>query len=437
MKTAALNILEKLRQSGFEAYFAGGSVRDMLLGKPAKDYDIATAATPDQIEALFSKTRSIGKHFGVILVEEQGHHIEVATFRADSDYSDGRRPNGVTFTTAQEDVKRRDFTINGLLYDPIADKVLDFVDGQIDLKEHLIRFIGNPADRIQEDSLRILRAIRFKNRLGFRYHPDTFAALRQYSHLVTRVSSERIRDELNFLLLDASRSDSIRDLHEFGLLQILLPEIEKLRGVTQPFEYHTEGDAFEHTLHALESIGKTTNLTLVWATLLHDSGKAETFALKERIRFDSHAQHSAVIAKAILTRLHFPNRFITDIMYLVSHHMMWVSLRDMPDNRKRKWIFDEHFPDLQALFLADACGSKPLDLSLYHEIENIVTMIKTKYQAQPAALLSAEELMTQLHLKPGPKLGKILSTVYEAQLDHQVSSKTEALAMAKDLLTSD
>nr|MBP7057048.1 CCA tRNA nucleotidyltransferase [Candidatus Gracilibacteria bacterium] len=265
MKAAALTILEKLRQSGFEAYFAGGSVRDMLLGKPAKDYDIATSATPDQIETLFAKTRSIGKHFGVMLVEEAGHHIEVATFRADSDYSDGRRPDGVTFTTAQEDVKRRDFTINGLLYDPIEDKVLDFVDGQIDLKEHLIRFIGNPADRIQEDSLRILRAIRFKNRLGFRYHPDTFEALRQYSHLVTRVSSERIRDELNFLLLDASRSDSIRDLHEFGLLQILLPEIEKLRGVTQPFEYHTEGDAFEHTLHALESIGKTTNLTLVWA----------------------------------------------------------------------------------------------------------------------------------------------------------------------------
>ncbi len=432
MYNTALQLLEVLHKAGFEAYLAGGCVRDMLLKRPAKDYDIVTNAVPEQIEELFPQTVAIGKHFGVMLVNHNKHHFEIATFRSDSGYTDGRRPDYVTFTSAEEDAKRRDFTINGLFYDPFQEKVLDYVDGQIDIKEKLIRFIGDPVARIEEDALRILRAIRFKNRLGFRYHPGTYIALHKLAASIQRISIERIRDELNMLLLDTNRSDAIRDLHEFGLLALLLPEVEAMRGITQPFEYHTEGDVFEHTLTALESIGQTENLTLVWATLLHDSGKVNTFHIAERIRFDSHAEHSAIFAKAVLTRLRFPKSFTEEICYLVAHHMMWVALRDMPDNRKRKWIHDSRFANLLALFKADASGSRPLDLSLYHEIEAVVKDIETKYPDQPVHLLTGNDLIRELHLKPGPKLGKILAHVYEAQLDHQVETKAAALQLAQD-----
>ncbi len=431
MYSTALQILEVLHKAGFEAYLAGGCVRDMLLKRPAKDYDIVTNAVPEQIEELFPQTVAIGKHFGVMLVNHNKHHFEIATFRSDSGYTDGRRPDYVTFTSAEEDAKRRDFTINGLFYDPFKEQVLDYVNGQIDIKEKLIRFIGDPVARIEEDALRILRAIRFKNRLGFRYHPDTYTALHKLAPSIERISVERIRDELNMLLLDTNRSEAIRDLHEFGLLALLLPEIEAMRGITQPFEYHTEGDVFEHTLTALESIGPTDNLTLVWATLLHDSGKVNTFHIAERIRFDSHAEHSAVFAKAALTRLRFPKNFTEEICYLVIHHMMWVALRDMPDNRKRKWIHDSRFANLLALFKADASGSRPLDLSLYHEIEAVVKDIETKYPDQPEHLLTGNDLIRELHLKPGPKLGKILAHVYEAQLDHKLETKAEALLLAQ------
>lgn len=437
MYQAALQLLQTLHQAGFEAYLAGGCVRDMLLKRKAKDYDIVTNALPEQIEELFPHTVAIGKHFGVTLVTHNKHHFEIATFRSDSGYSDGRRPDYVTFTSAEEDAKRRDFTINGLFYDPFQEKVLDFVEGQIDIKEKLIRFIGNPAERINEDGLRILRAIRFKNRLGFRYHPDTYQALHQLAYSVERISIERIRDELNLLLLDPSRAEAIRDLHEFGLLKILLPEIDAMRGITQPFQYHTEGDVFEHTLSALESIGETDNLTLVWATLLHDSGKVNTFHIAERIRFDSHAEESALISKKVLQRLKFPNNFIEEILYLTSHHMMWVALRDMPDNRKRKWIKDARFSNLLALFKADASGSRPLDLSLYHEIEAIVKAIERQYPDQPQALLNGNDLIKELHLKPGPKLGKILTQVYEAQLDHHIETKADAINFARHLAQTD
>jgi len=433
MYQTALTIIECLHKNNFEAYLAGGCVRDILLKKEPKDYDIVTNALPEQIEALFPNSRAVGKHFGVILVVEGGHHFEIATFRADGDYSDGRRPDSVTFTNAQEDAKRRDFTINGLFLDPFTNEIKDFIDGKIDLKEKLIRFIGDADKRINEDHLRILRAVRFKNRLGFRFHPDTYQALKTHAHLSNKVAPERIREELDRMLMHPSRTEAIKDLDELGLLEILLPEIAKLKGITQPYEYHTEGDAFEHTLLALKSIKVAKNSTLVWATLLHDSGKAETFKLKERIRFDSHAEHSAKIAKNVLTRLKFPSAFIDTISYLVLHHMMWVSLRDMPDSRKQHWIFDKRFPNLLRLFKADASGSKPLDLSLYHEIQVIVKDIKKRYKKLPTALIDGHDLQKELQLPPGPLLGKLLTEVYTAQLERTITTKQEALALAKKL----
>ncbi len=434
MYQTTLSLLKKLKAAGFEAYLAGGCVRDILLKHEPKDYDIVTNATPDQIEALFPKSKSIGKHFGVILVEENSHHFEIATFRSDSGYSDGRRPDFVTFTTAEEDAKRRDFTINGLFYDPLTAEVKDFINGQIDLKEKLIRFIGNAHERIEEDHLRILRAIRFKNRLGFRFHPDTYQALKKHANLASKVAPERIQQELKLILLNKDRSQSLRDMYDLGILQVILPEIAAMKGITQPFEYHTEGDVFEHTLMALSSIHSNKNLSLVWATLLHDSGKVETFKLKERIRFDAHAEHSSKIAHKILTRLRFPTKFINDICFLVLHHMMWVALRDMPLSRQKRWVFDANFPNLLRLFKADASGSRPLDLSLYNEMKKVVDTIKKDMKKLPKPLLNGYDLQKHFGLKPGPNIGSILTSLHDAQLEHKIATKPEALAMAEQLL---
>ncbi len=434
MYQTTLSLLKKLTSAGFEAYLAGGCVRDLLIKHEPKDYDIVTNATPDQIEALFTKSRAIGKHFGVILVEENGHHFEIATFRSDSGYSDGRRPDFVTFTTAEEDAKRRDFTINGLFYDPLTDQIKDFVNGQIDIKEKLIRFIGNAHDRIQEDHLRILRAIRFKNRLGFRFHPETYQALKTHAKLAGKVAPERLQNELNAMILHPSRSESLTDMYDLGILQVLLPEIAAMKGITQPFEYHTEGDVFEHTLMALRSIRSDKNPTLLWATLLHDSGKVETFKLKERIRFDSHAEHSSTIARTILSRLRFPKKFTDDVCFLVLHHMMWVALRDMPVSRQKRWIFDKNFPNLLRLFKADASGSRPLDLSLYHEMKQVIDAIRKNNKKLPKPLLNGSDLQKRFGLKPGPIIGRILTSLHDAQLEQQIKTKEEAYTMAAQLL---
>ncbi|MBI4836467.1 MAG: CCA tRNA nucleotidyltransferase [Candidatus Abawacabacteria bacterium] len=434
MYQTALTIIQRLHSSGFEAYLAGGCVRDILLKKEPKDYDIVTNASPEQIESLFAdKSRAIGKHFGVMQVKENGHHFEIATFRSDSSYSDGRRPDFVTFTSAAEDAKRRDFTINGLFLNPFTNEIKDFVGGQIDIKERLIRFIGNAEDRIKEDYLRILRAVRFKNRLNFRFDPATFQALRSNAELCRKIAPERIRDELNKMLLHPNRIQAIQDLAELNILPIILPEIAKLKGITQPYEYHTEGDVFEHTLLALKSIKSQRNLALIWATLLHDAGKAETYQVKERIRFDSHAEHSAKIAKDILSRLHFPNSFIAEVCFLVLHHMMWVSLRDMPDSRKQHWIFGPHFANLLRLFKADASGSKPLDLSLYQEIKLIVQKIKTQYKKLPRPLLDGHIIQKELKLAPSPLIGQLLEKIYTAQIEKKVHTKQEALTFLHSL----
>lgn len=433
MYSSALTILNVLSKAGFETYLAGGCVRDILLEREPKDYDIVTNALPEQIEKLFAKSRAIGKHFGVIQVEENGHHFEIATFRSDSGYTDGRRPDFVTFTSAEEDAKRRDFTINGLFLNPFTNEIKDYVDGQIDIKERLIRFIGDAHTRIQEDHLRILRAIRFKNRLNFRYHPDTYEALKKHAHLVNKVAAERLRVELTQMLLHRSRDQAVRDLDELGILEILLPEISQLKGITQPYEYHTEGDVFEHTLSALKSISSEKNSTLVWATLLHDSGKAQKFKLAERIRFDGHAEHSGAISEKVLSRLHFSRAFIAEVTFLTKHHMMWVSLRDMPDSRKKHWIFDKRFPNLLRLFKADASGSKPLDLSLYKEIQSIVKNIKKEYKKLPEPLIDGHQLQTSLKVTPGPIIGKILEDVYHEQLEGNIKTTKEALQLAQKI----
>ena len=433
MKIHAIDIVKTLQSKGFQAYFAGGCVRDMLLGIHAKDFDIVTSATPDQIEATFEKTIPIGKQFGVILVEQGGHHFEVATFRSDSGYSDGRRPDAVIFTNAEEDAKRRDFTINGMFYDPVTEEVHDYVGGQKDLDAHLIRFIGNADQRIEEDHLRLLRAVRFKNQFDFQYEPETYTAIKVHAPLILqKVSTERIRDEVCKMLMDKTRpSMAFEEMSQLGLLELIIPELERLHGCAQPFEYHHEGDVWTHTMNAIDTLPAETQLTGRLATLFHDIGKPDTFKLAERIRFDSHAEIGAKIAEQIMRRLNFPTQQITEVSWAIMHHMMMSSFLEMNDGRLMHWFHHPAFPHLLTLMKADAEGTTPTDLSLYTKIENLHRLKMAEHPELPKPLLSGEEIMEISKIPAGPKIGELKAQLLEAQIDKKVTTKEQAAELIK------
>ncbi len=434
MMPTSIEIIKKLKKAGFEALWAGGCVRDILLGIKPKDFDIVTSATPDQIEKILKKTIPIGKKFGVILAIENGHHFEIATFRSDSGYSDGRRPDAVTFATAQEDALRRDFTINGMFYDPTNDQIIDYVEGQKDLEAKLIRFIKDPNQRILEDHLRILRAIRFRNEFNFQYEPATYTALANHTSLVIdKVSKERVAVELNKMMMSGSAVQAFEDMEDIGVLKVILPELQRMKGVPQPLQYHQEGDVWDHTMQALASLPPTASLPVRWGTLLHDIGKPETFELKERIRFDHHAEFSKKIAHNILTRLHFPKKFMEEVEWLVEHHMMMVQLVEMPEGRKRRWFLDPYFLNLMQVFKADAQGTTPTDLALYEKILKLYRESIEKMPHPPKPLLSGEDIMSILQLKAGKKIGEIIDELKEKQLACEIKTKKQALAWLKTL----
>lgn len=427
MKNAALDIVKTLQDAGHTAYWAGGCVRDFLMGRHPKDYDIATSATPDEIENLFEKTIPIGKCFGVITTEWNGHHFEIATFRNDGGYSDGRRPNAITFSHPAEDALRRDFTINGLFFDPVHEEIHDFVGGQTDIQNKLIRFIGDPHERILEDHLRILRAVRFKNTLGFGYHPDTYAALRKHAALAAKVSGERIRDELNKMLMGDRVSVAFEDLQDTRILEHVFPELEACKGVAQPAEYHQEGDVWTHLMRALDSLPEDTPLVARWAVLFHDIGKPETFKIGERIRFDHHSHVSAEIANRVMRRLRFSRQNIDHVTWAVKHHFMMVELLEMPLGRQRHWFLDPRFPTLLTLFYADAAGTIPMDLSLYEKVKAEYESVVAHFGSMPQPLVSGEDVMTMHGLKPGPQVGTILKEAMEQQLAHAFENREDAL----------
>ncbi|MBT5016972.1 CCA tRNA nucleotidyltransferase [Candidatus Peregrinibacteria bacterium] len=426
MEKTSIKIVKILQKAGHEAYWAGGSVRDMLLGVDPKDYDIVTSAKPDEIEDLLEKTIPIGKEFGVILAVEGDHHFEVATFRSDSGYSDGRRPDAVIFTHAEEDAKRRDFTVNGMFYDPLAKETYDYVGGQKDLEEHLIRFIGDPHERILEDHLRILRAIRFKNTLDFQYHPDTYQAILTHAKLADKVSGERLRDEFSKMISCDHALEALEDLLETGILEEILPEVYAMKGVAQPYQYHHEGDVWEHAKGCLDSLAKYSSLNLRWATFLHDVGKPVTFKLKERIRFDSHAQEGVKIARKILNRLKFPKKDIDHICWLIEHHMMLPNFLDMPLGRARHWFLLPHFKDLLAIFEADIAGTDPANYELYTKVVELYEETMEKIPEDPAPILTGTEIMELLNIKPGKKIGEITIALREKQLAHEINTKPQA-----------
>jgi poly(A) polymerase len=446
MMPTSIEIIKKLRKAGFEAYWAGGCVRDILLSIKPKDFDIVTSAKPEEIEDIIEHTIPVGKQFGVILAVEGGHHFEIATFRSDSGYSDGRRPDAVTFTSAKEDAFRRDFTINGMFYDPLTDKVMDYVGGQKDLDARLIRFIGAPHERILEDHLRVLRAIRFKNEFDFQYEPETYAALAKHAELVIdKVSNERIGAELNKMMMGGDMVvggkvalkcaiGALSDMEDTGVLKIILPEILRMKGVGQPYNFHKEGDVWTHTMMALKSLPEAASLPVRWAVLLHDAGKPETFELKERIRFDHHVEASKNIAEKVLVRLKYPRKFIDEVCWLVEHHMMVDPLLTMPEGRKMKWFLHPYFLNLMQVFKADCEGTVPCDLSAYENIFSLYRDAVAKMPHEPEPLLKGEDVIKELNIKPGKLVGEILEQLREKQLGGEIKNRREALKWLKKFL---
>ena len=426
MRLTSIKIIKILRAAGFEAYWAGGCVRDMLLGVEPKDFDIATSARPEDLRKILKKIHPIGEKYGVVIAEESGHHFEIATFRSDSGYSDGRRPDAVFFTDAKEDAMRRDFTINALFYDPLEDKIYDFVGGREDIKNKLIRFIGDPHERILEDHLRIMRAIRFKNTLGFQYHPETYAALQKHAALSAKVSGERLRDEINKMILNASFPSSLEDMLDTGVLKAVLPEVQALKGLAQPTEYHTEGDCFEHVIRSLKALKPEASLLLRWAVFLHDVGKPERFRIAERIRFDQHAEKSAEIAGQILRRLRFSTKDTKIIQWLVLHHMMVYNVLKMPVGRRRHWFLNPWYLDLLEVNRCDALGTVPSDLSTHTQVLELYRKDMKEMPHEPKRLLTGEEIMALLGLKPGKRIAQILDELRMLQLEKKITTKAQA-----------
>ena len=426
-EAAARSIVERLRAKGFEALYAGGCVRDRLLGLTPHDYDVATNARPEQVEALFPRTVPVGVQFGVIIVLEQGAEIQVATFRGDGTYHDGRHPESVRYTDAEGDSRRRDFTVNGLFLDPIEERILDFVEGRRDLESRLLRAIGNPSERFAEDKLRLLRAVRFATTLGFEIDPDTWREILVWSPEIHAVSAERIREELVKILLSPNRLRGFDLLDESGLLRQVLPEMEALKGCDQPPEFHPEGDVFVHTRLMLSMLAPDASLPLVLSVLFHDIGKPATRAVDEtgRIRFNGHEGVSAGMTLRLLQRLRFPNEVIDAVIPAVRLHM---SFKDVPNMRVatlKRMMARPTFEEELELHRVDCLAS--------HGMLDNHAMLIAKREEFGRAPLIPEPLITghdliALGLKPGPEFAEMLMSVQTRQMEGTLNTREEALA---------
>jgi poly(A) polymerase len=448
LKESAISIIQTLRRQGFQAYLAGGCVRDFLLKREPADYDVATSATPAQVMEIFPDTYAVGAQFGVVLVPlpdlvtddqrssgdegalPKSRAIEVATFRSDLGYSDGRRPDEVRFShDPREDVARRDFTINGMMLDPVTGEVLDFVGGRRDLEAGIIRTIGDPELRFGEDKLRMLRAVRFAARFEYVIEPQTLAAIHRLAHEIQVVSRERVRDELTKMLTEGHGRRAFLLLDESGLLKEVLPEISAMKGVQQPPEFHPEGDVFVHTLLLLENLPRPCPSTLAWGALLHDVGKPATFRVApDRIRFDDHVDVGVKIAEEICERLRFSNHDTAQVIALVDNHMRFGHVTRMKESTLKKFFrlpgFDQHL----ALHRADSLASHG-NLSTYELIRTKLAEIPPE-KIRPAALVTGDDLIAAGYA-PGPRFRTILDAVEDAQLDGRLLSRDAALEFVK------
>jgi poly(A) polymerase len=446
---AALKIAQKLRASGYEAYFAGGCVRDLLLGRVPKDYDVATSATPDVVLEMFPRTFAVGAHFGVVLVgtcgaanveEGTAELTEVATFRSDGVYSDGRHPDGVRYTlSAEKDVRRRDFTINGLLLAPLraADlvsapqslraAVIDHVGGLADLDAGIVRAIGRPEQRFEEDHLRMIRGVRFAARLGFEIETQTKRAIRSLAARTAAVSRERVRDELSKMLTEGHARRAFELLDETALLPEVLPEVAKMKGVEQPPQFHPEGDVWTHTLLLLDQLQPDCPLTLAWGALLHDVGKPATFKrAPDRIRFDGHAEVGVAIAAEICRRMRFSNDETRQILALIENHMRFMDAQRMKASTLKRFFRLQGFEEHLALHRMDCmAGSGYLDnwkfmSERYGDLP--------EEAVRPTPLITGRELIAAGYL-PGPAFKQMLHAAEDAQLEGTVATVEEALKL--------
>lgn len=426
-RAAALDVVLRLRAAGHEAWFVGGCVRDELLARTPPDYDVATSARPELVQGLFPHTVPVGVQFGVVIVVTGGIPVEVATFRSDEAYVDGRRPTGVRYTSAREDAERRDFTMNGLFMDPVTGEVLDFVGGRADLDARVLRAIGDPRARFREDRLRLLRAVRFATTVPATIEPATWAAVCEMSPAITEVSWERIHAEITKILVSGRSASGFRLLRRSGLLQAVLPEIEALAGVEQPPEYHPEGDVLVHTLLALEHFDALPErpAPLGLGVLLHDVGKPATFVRAERIRFDGHDRVGAAMAHDILKRLRCTNDTIDEVVDLVGRHMAFVQIREWREAKLRKFLAGPRIERHLALHRIDCLACHGM-LGTYEWCRDR----KRQYDAEPPRpprLVTGDDVLA-LGYPAGPVIGKLLAAVDDERLEGRLTTKEEAIA---------
>ena len=431
LEATARSLVCRLRDAGHNALYAGGSVRDMLLGHEPHDYDIATDARPEQVQALFPRTYAVGAHFGVIVVHENDHDFQIATFRSDGAYVDGRRPTEVTYSNPQTDAERRDFTINGLFFDPIGGEVIDYVAGRTDLTARLLRAIGDPVARFREDKLRLLRAVRFAAVLGFEIEPRTWAAVLEHSRDINDVSAERIRDELVKIFLSPARVRGFDLLVESGLMQHILPEILILRGCEQPPQFHPEGDVFVHTRAMLALLPERVSVSLVFSVLLHDIGKPATYCVDPtgRIRFNGHDKIGATMAEEILTRLRFSRAEIDATVSAVANHMVFKDVKEMRVAKLKRFMARDGFDDELELHRVDCTSSHGL-LDNYE----FVLAKRDEFAAAPLIpppLVNGHDLM-KLGIAPGPRFKQILEAIATLQLEGTLTTRDAAIEWVKE-----
>jgi len=424
---AAREIAERLRHEGHEVYWVGGCVRDTLLGLGPKDIDVATDAPPDVVRRLFPRNVAIGAHFGEILVMHGGVETEVATFRRDGEYVDARHPTAVTFGSPRDDALRRDFTINALFYDPVADELIDHVGGQADLDARILRAIGEPTERFAEDALRLIRAVRFGVGFDLDVEPRTLAALRESAERITRISAERVRDELVRILTGPRPGDALRMLDTTGLLGHVLPEVAAMKGVEQPDEFHPEGDVFIHTALVLDHLPNDPSPTLALGALLHDIGKPPTFERSDRIRFNRHHTVGSDMAKAACRRLRLSNAERRQVAALVVHHMDFLNVTRMRPSRLRRLLALDAFDEHLELHRADCLASHGSIDNYTFCKEKLDEFAREDAEILPPPLLSGHDLIAAGHA-PGPRMGEMLGALREAQLDGELDSPQAARA---------
>lgn len=432
-RAAATNLALKLKKAGHTAYFAGGCVRDKRLGLEPKDYDIATSAVPSEVLRLFPGSNEVGAHFGVVIAKHEGHHVEIATFRTDGSYGDGRRPDSVTFSNPNEDAHRRDFTINGLFENPETGQIIDHVGGVGDLEARIIRAIGTPSHRFQEDALRLLRAVRFSTSLGFPIEPVTLAAVRDNAHLLEKISPERIRDEFSKIITSANRRRGLELLVDTGLIAHFLPEVLPLIGCDQPPEWHPEGDVYIHTRIMLEMLAPDAPLELCLATLLHDIAKPPTRTIDPdgRIRFNGHDALGAEMAEQILTRLRYPNAVIRDASHMVSRHMQFMNVQQMRKAKLKRFMSEPTFPQEMELHRVDCASSNGFTDN--YDFLNEKAEEFSHEPLIPPPLVTGKDLIAR-GLQPGPRFKDILDEIQTEQLENRLTTREEALVFLETLL---